>query len=56
LVLSPSILAEIGRTLLYEKLQKFQWMSKTEIIAPLEGLAEESLAARRSGPMPSASS
>ena len=43
LVLSPPILAEIGRTLLYEKLQKFQWMSEAEIIALLEALGQESL-------------
>lgn len=43
LVLSPPILAEIGRTLLYEKLQRFQWMSEAEIIALLEALGQESL-------------
>ncbi len=34
LVLSPPILAEIGRTLLYEKLQKFQWMSEAVMRGP----------------------
>ena len=43
LVLSPSILAEIGRTLLYEKLQNFQWMSAAEITALVEALGAECL-------------
>ncbi len=32
-VLSPPILEEIGRALLYEKIQKFRWMSEEEIQA-----------------------
>lgn len=43
LVLSPPILAEIGRALLYEKLQKFRWMSEEEVISLLEILGQESL-------------
>jgi putative PIN family toxin of toxin-antitoxin system len=43
LVLSPEILEEIGRALLYEKLQKFQWMSEEEIVALLEALGQESI-------------
>ena len=36
LVLSPSILEELGRALFYEKLQKFRWMREEEIVALLE--------------------
>ena len=43
LVLSPPILEEIGRALLYEKLQKFRWMSEAEIISLLEALGQESI-------------
>jgi putative PIN family toxin of toxin-antitoxin system len=43
LVLSPPILEEIGRALLYEKLQRFQWMSEEEIVSFLEALSQESI-------------
>ena len=43
LVVSPPILAETGRALLYEKLQKFRWMSEDEVISLLEALGRESL-------------
>ncbi len=46
LVLSPPILEEIGRVLLYEKLQKFRWMSEEEIVSLLEALGEESILVR----------
>ncbi len=41
--MSPDILAEIGRALLYEKLQKSRWMSEEEIIALLEALGHEGI-------------
>ncbi len=43
LVLSPEILEETGRALLYEKLQKFRWMTETEIVALIQGLAQGSV-------------
>ena len=41
LVLSPNILQEIGRVLLYEKLQRYRWMSEQEVVLFLELLAQE---------------
>ena len=41
LVLSPKILQEIGRVLLYEKLQRYRWMSEQELVLFLELLAQE---------------
>jgi len=43
LVLSLPILAEIGRALFYEKLQKFRWMSEEEVTSLLEALGQESI-------------
>jgi putative PIN family toxin of toxin-antitoxin system len=43
LVVSPPILAEIGRALLYDKIQKLQWMSEEEIVSLLEALGQESV-------------
>lgn len=43
LVLSPQILEEMGRALLYEKLQKYRWMKEKEVVALIELLAQESL-------------
>ena len=42
-VLSPPILEEIGWALLYEKIQKFRWMSEEETVSLLEALGQESL-------------
>jgi putative PIN family toxin of toxin-antitoxin system len=42
-VLSPPILEEIGWALLYEKIQKFRWMSQEETVSLLEALGQESL-------------
>jgi putative PIN family toxin of toxin-antitoxin system len=43
LVLSPPILREIGRVFLYEKLQRYRWMSEEDVTVLLELLASESL-------------
>ena len=43
LVLSPQILEEMGRALVYEKLQKYRWMKEKEVVALVELLAQESL-------------
>jgi putative PIN family toxin of toxin-antitoxin system len=43
LVLSPPILEEMGRALLYERLRKFRWMTEAEVIMLLGSLAHESL-------------
>jgi putative PIN family toxin of toxin-antitoxin system len=42
LVLSPPILEEIGRALLYERLQKFRWMPEEDTISLLGALGQES--------------
>src|SRR5919198_2790943 len=43
LVLSPSILEELGRALFYEKLRKFRWMTEEEISELLQTLAASSV-------------
>ena len=43
LVLSPGILEEMGRTLLYEKLSKYHRMTGEEIAAMLESFAGDSV-------------
>ena len=43
LVLSPQILEEMGRALLYEKLQRYRWMNEREVVELVELLAQESL-------------
>jgi putative PIN family toxin of toxin-antitoxin system len=42
-VLSPEILAEVGRVLLYEKIRKARWMTDGEVVSLLQVLAEESV-------------
>ena len=41
LVLSPDILQEIRRALLYKKLRRYRWMSEEEVVLFLELLAQE---------------
>ena len=41
LVLSPEILAEVGRVLTYEKLRRSRWMTEAEVVLLLETLAQE---------------
>jgi putative PIN family toxin of toxin-antitoxin system len=43
LVLSAPILEEIGRAILYEKLQKCRWMTKEELTSLIQLLAQESI-------------
>jgi uncharacterized protein len=43
LVLSPPILDEMGRALLYEKLRKARWMTEEEMVLLLRALAQESV-------------
>jgi len=41
LVLSPPILEEMGRALLYEKLEKRRWMTREELTSFIQLLAQE---------------
>ena len=43
LVLSPSILDEIGRVLTYDKIRTRRWMTDEEIVTLLEALAQDSV-------------
>ena len=43
LVLSPPVIDEMASALVYERLQRRQWMTRAEIVALLQAFAEESI-------------